>query len=62
YKAQDFPVSLSNSLSVISLPIYPDLTDESVERIMRTVKAIGCAHRPRQLGTSHDKSRSVSRA
>ncbi|MBN2444655.1 MAG: DegT/DnrJ/EryC1/StrS family aminotransferase [Spirochaetales bacterium] len=40
-KADDFPIALKNYSSSISLPIYPDLTDEQVERIIITIKEIG---------------------
>jgi dTDP-4-amino-4,6-dideoxygalactose transaminase len=40
-KDRDFPVALKCYLETISLPIYPDLEDEEVQRVISTVKEIG---------------------
>ena len=40
-KADDFPESLKKYRCCFSLPIYPDLTDEQVSRIIDTVISIG---------------------
>ncbi len=41
YKPEDFPVSFKKYKRSFSLPIYPDLTDNQVYRIVDTVKQIG---------------------
>jgi len=41
YRPEDFPRSLSRFSSSISLPIYPGLTDDQVDRIMQAVLRIG---------------------
>jgi dTDP-4-amino-4,6-dideoxygalactose transaminase len=41
YRAEDYPVSLRNFRSSISLPIYPSLTDEETSRIIDAVREIG---------------------
>jgi dTDP-4-amino-4,6-dideoxygalactose transaminase len=46
YKPDDFPIAFKNSQSCISLPLYPDLSDEDLERVIAAVKAIGAAHIP----------------
>ncbi len=43
YCPQDFPVSLANYLCSVSLPIYPGLSDEQIERVVRALKEIGTA-------------------
>jgi dTDP-4-amino-4,6-dideoxygalactose transaminase len=40
-KERDFPVALQCFRETISLPIYPDLEDEQVERVIAAVKEIG---------------------
>jgi dTDP-4-amino-4,6-dideoxygalactose transaminase len=40
----DFPVSLRVYSSTFSLPIYPDLSDSEVERVIDAVKSIGTRH------------------
>lgn len=40
-KAEDFPISMEVFRSVLSLPIYPDLKDTQVRRIIDTVRSIG---------------------
>ena len=40
-RPEDFPVSLRNFLTTISLPIYPSLGREQVARIVETVRQIG---------------------
>jgi dTDP-4-amino-4,6-dideoxygalactose transaminase len=40
-RPEDFPVSLSAYQTAISLPIYPSLADEDVDRVVRSVKRIG---------------------
>ncbi len=37
FKIEDFPVSFSNYERVISLPVYQDLTDENVQKVINTV-------------------------
>jgi dTDP-4-amino-4,6-dideoxygalactose transaminase len=39
-EAKDFPESMKNFEQVISLPIWPGMTDAQVERVIDTVKAI----------------------
>ncbi|MBN1412756.1 MAG: DegT/DnrJ/EryC1/StrS aminotransferase family protein [Spirochaetales bacterium] len=48
-KPEQFPVSLNNYLNSLSLPIYPDLTDEEVDKIIQSVKSIGILHYKRAL-------------
>jgi dTDP-4-amino-4,6-dideoxygalactose transaminase len=38
YKAADFPVASSYQIQILSLPIYPELTQESVDYVARTIK------------------------
>jgi dTDP-4-amino-4,6-dideoxygalactose transaminase len=38
YKIEDYPVSLCNYSRVISLPVYYDLTDEQVDRVIASVE------------------------
>lgn len=38
YKMGDFPISEQHSREVLSLPMYPELTDEQVEAVARAVK------------------------
>jgi dTDP-4-amino-4,6-dideoxygalactose transaminase len=40
-RPEDFPVSLSAYQTAISLPIYPSLADEDVDRVVRSVMRIG---------------------
>ncbi|MFW6288913.1 MAG: DegT/DnrJ/EryC1/StrS family aminotransferase [Spirochaetota bacterium] len=40
-KPTDFPISLDAYMRVLSLPIYPDLNDDEIARVVETVKAIG---------------------
>lgn len=39
-----FPVSWSRFRRVVSLPLYPNLTDAEVERVAEAVRAVGDAH------------------
>lgn len=45
YKEKDFPVSARLFQEIISLPIYPSLTEEEVGRICDTLKSIVTQHR-----------------
>ncbi|MBN2354090.1 MAG: DegT/DnrJ/EryC1/StrS family aminotransferase [Spirochaetales bacterium] len=49
YPPEDFPVALKQSLACVSLPLYPDLSEEDSERVIAAVKAIGEARRPPHL-------------
>jgi dTDP-4-amino-4,6-dideoxygalactose transaminase len=49
YRAEDYPVSLKNFRSSISLPIYPSLSAEETDRIIDAVKKIGYNARRRRL-------------
>ncbi len=40
YEADDFPVAAKLFEEIVSLPIYPGLTDEEIERICSVVKAL----------------------
>ena len=40
-KERDFPVALQCYRETISLPIYPDLEDEQVERVIAAIKQLG---------------------
>lgn len=44
YKAEDFPNSLEAYQTAISLPIYPDMRDDQIQRVIETVISIGTAH------------------
>ena len=44
FRPEDFPVSLRVYRSAVSLPIYPALTEEQVERIISVVRRIGEEH------------------
>lgn len=44
FAPEDFPVSLRVYRSAFSLPIYPSLSDEEVDRVIGEVKRIGEAH------------------
>ena len=41
FKNNDFPNAFLNYQLSISIPIYPDLSDNQVERIIDTIKEIG---------------------
>ncbi len=41
YKPEDFPTSMRVYESIFSLPIYPDLSDRQVERIIESVLDVG---------------------
>ena len=43
--ADDFPVALHTYQQVISLPIYPSMTDEDVEDVIASVEQIVAAHK-----------------
>jgi dTDP-4-amino-4,6-dideoxygalactose transaminase len=40
FEPEDFPVSLERFMTTLSLPIYPDLTDEEVDHVATSLKAI----------------------
>ena len=40
-KERDFPAALQCYRETISLPIYPDLEDEQVERVIAAVRELG---------------------
>ncbi len=40
YNADDFPVAHNNFKRIISLPIYPKMTDEDVHRVIEAVKKV----------------------
>ncbi|GAB4221708.1 MAG: DegT/DnrJ/EryC1/StrS aminotransferase family protein [Spirochaetales bacterium] len=44
FKPEDFPEALKKYREVISLPIYPGLTESQIERIIQAVLRIGDAH------------------
>ena len=44
-KPEDFRKSLERYLTAISLPIYPGLTDEEVEKVIAEVTSVGKKHR-----------------
>ncbi|MDY7026849.1 MAG: DegT/DnrJ/EryC1/StrS family aminotransferase [Spirochaetota bacterium] len=52
YRPQDFPVSMEVFESALSLPIYPDLTDAQVRRIIDSVITVGDAFHRRDSGGS----------
>jgi len=43
-KPEDFPVALSVYKTVLSLPIYPGLSDEQCQRIVEVIRTIGTNH------------------
>lgn len=43
-KPADFPVSLARYQSTVSLPIYPSLRDEEVDRVISAVREVGDMH------------------
>lgn len=45
YRESDYPVSYSNYQSSVSLPIYPSLSEENVQRVVDSIKKIGYALR-----------------
>jgi len=48
YRTEDFPVAYGNYNYSISLPIYPDLKPEDVNRIVESIKKIGYSARKKQ--------------
>ncbi len=48
FRTEDFPVAYSNYTRSISLPIYPDLKPEHVNRIVESIKKIGYSARKKQ--------------
>jgi dTDP-4-amino-4,6-dideoxygalactose transaminase len=46
FKPEDFPVSLAASRSCLSLPLYPDLTEEQAARVVSALKTIADEHLP----------------
>ena len=38
YKAEDFPVSVALGLEVVSLPVFPDMTEEQVSRVCHVIE------------------------
>jgi perosamine synthetase len=45
YKRGDFPQAEDAFARCLSLPLYPALSDEHVERIIRTVESVVTTHR-----------------
>jgi len=45
YKPKDFPVAYETYQRIISLPIYPKMTDEEVERVVEAVKDVISKHK-----------------
>ena len=39
YKTGDFPVSERSENEVLALPMYPELTDDEVRRVIRTIQS-----------------------
>ena len=44
YRPEDFPNALESYRSTISLPIFPSLRDEEVQRVIEAVLKIGDGH------------------
>ncbi|TVQ28317.1 MAG: DegT/DnrJ/EryC1/StrS family aminotransferase, partial [Spirochaetaceae bacterium] len=44
FSPADFPVSLDAYQRAVSLPIYPDLTDEEAQRVTRTIRSVCESH------------------
>ena len=44
FAPEDFPVSMRVYRTTFSIPIYPDLTDSEVERVIEAVRSIGARH------------------
>ena len=40
FKPEDFPVAYDTYRSAVSLPIYPKMTDDEVERVIETVRRV----------------------
>ena len=45
YKPEDFPIALDVFNRAVSLPIYPKMTDDDVERVINAVKKILTANK-----------------
>ncbi len=45
YKSEDFPVAYETYQRIISLPIYPKMTDEEVERVVEAVTDVISKHK-----------------
>ena len=43
HKPADFPVSFANSSRILSLPIFPELTDEMIQYVAKSIKAFFAA-------------------
>ncbi len=53
YKADDYPVAYDTYSRCISLPIYPDLKTEEVNRIVESIKKIGYSARRKQYVSAY---------
>jgi len=57
YRPQDFPLALDAYQRILSLPLYPALRDEEVERVIEVVTEVALQHRvsltsaPRRVST-----------
>ncbi|MCI0715788.1 MAG: DegT/DnrJ/EryC1/StrS family aminotransferase, partial [Chlorobi bacterium] len=39
HKAEDFPVAARQSKEILSIPMYPEMTDEMVNYVCKTIKS-----------------------
>jgi dTDP-4-amino-4,6-dideoxygalactose transaminase len=51
FKAEDFPIALEHYRTSISLPIYPDLTEEQAYRVIKAIEDIGSLCYKKTLST-----------
>lgn len=49
FRPEDFPVSLETYRNCLSLPLYPDLTEEQMDRIIKAVKQTGARYYRRDV-------------
>jgi perosamine synthetase len=49
YRAGNFPNAEDAYSRSISLPLFPDMTERDVERVLKNIEKIICAHRKRIL-------------
>jgi hypothetical protein len=45
YSAETIPVSFENQSQISSLPMYPELSDDVIERVVNVIKLFYCVNR-----------------